>query len=115
MDAQSSKAIEPQSQTNPRRFRWWLWFLPGFALVFLAAFLFAKMYLPYRDGIESATLWKYYVIGIPQFFKTQTLGPQSGLGAAPVETLFQHLLVSFIGGTITCGLAFTIRKLRFRR
>jgi hypothetical protein len=116
---QSDRIVVDTAQQRPtRKARLWLWFLVGFALVFIGASLTIRMatLTTAGDAVVACKLWKYYAIEIPRALRfTSTLGPTSGGSSALLETAFQHLLISAIGGAVMLGVGLVVHKLKGRR
>jgi hypothetical protein len=98
--------------------RFWLWFVAGFALVFIVLlFAITTLYMhPSGDALVAAPLWQYYAVQIPR-----ALGPPKVLGPAMVDrsevisTLFWHLVWSAGGGLVAVAIGWTRHRLRSRR
>jgi hypothetical protein len=93
--------FEQAAETKGTRRRW-LWFLTGFAVVFISMSLLITMFTMRSDGaaIQSIKLWEFYLIEIPRLFsfEPRTMGPGSGSSSNLVATAALHLACSAAGG-----------------
>jgi hypothetical protein len=100
-----------------RTTRLWIWFLVGFVVVFVGSLFVIQMTFmrPQGDAVESCKLWKYYAVELPKLFSTQALGPATGSGSAALTTLFQHVLISSVGGAFTLAVGARLRRITSRK
>lgn len=97
--------------------RLWLWFLSGFAIVFVGILLFMKTYdlIPSGRGVVQMSLWQYYAQRLPKLFAAQPVGPSSGSSSGVMTTLFQHTISAALGGAVTLAIGWKAEKRRQRR
>lgn len=108
----------PQQAADPTT-RWglWPWFIAGFVVVFLGMSVAVTMHsmLPSGRGVVGLPLWRYYIVELGRALTSSGgLGPSSRSGTAALTTAFQHLLCSTVGGTVTAGVAWAVKRLRKR-
>jgi len=107
-----------RSQAKAARRGLWRWFLAGFAVVFVGMSLAITMYplLPSGRGVFSCPLWRYYLVEARHAINSSgAMGPASGSGTAVMETLFQHVLYSSIGGGVMVGFGWAVRRFKARQ
>ena len=105
--------LRSTSDREPVPRRAWVWFVLGFAIVFVVVACCVTMYSMHPSGgsIVQCRLWQYYVLEFQKQIGPSTLGPASGGGGAAIQTLIMHMFISAIGG----GVAIGSRSLIFRR
>jgi hypothetical protein len=83
-----------------------LWFIAGFALVFVSL-MFLQTFDVSPAGVVRRSLWQYYIIEIPRAIGPQLLGP----GKWPVVAL-HHVALSVLGGAVGMAVGWIANKLR---
>ena len=101
----------------PRRRGLWLWFVAGFLFVFVGMALVVNMYWmdPSGEFIARGKLWQYYLVEIGRATSTQSLGPATGSTSAALSTVFQHVLISAVGGAVLLGIGWGVRRIKGRK
>ena len=90
----------------------WPWFAAGFFAAFIAMLLTLTNYTPSGDGILGCKLWRYYVLMIPEVFRTAPLGSGNGSLSHLTETLVIHVIGSSLGGVVFLGVGWSLGKRR---
>lgn len=113
----TSAPKELPSAAPVRSRRLWLWFLSGFAIVFVGMLLCMKTYdlIPSGRGVVQMSLWQYYAQRLPKLFSAQPLGPSSGSSSGVMTTLFQHTISAALGGAVALAIGWKAEKRRQRR
>ncbi len=82
-----------------------IWFGIGFLLVFVGMLLLVKIQVMHPSGnaVVECPLWRYYGNELYKEVTPQNFGPASSNSSALGETLFQHILLSALGGGVLAG------------
>jgi hypothetical protein len=110
-------AVEQDSSPSghcrkPRHRKLWLWFVAGFAIVFIGMVLSVKMHmvLPSGEGVLQCRLWRYYIIEIHRAMGPRHIGPTTGSTFAAFQTGLFHVLLSVLGGLAMTAIGWCIRR-----
>jgi hypothetical protein len=106
-----------ETQSEPvRRRGLWLWFAAGFMIVFVAMSLTVTILSMHPSGqyVVQMKLWEYYLAEMGRFsIGPRTMGPGSSSSLMTVAA--EHLLMSCLGGILTLGIGWVVRRVRKRK
>ncbi|WP_428307458.1 hypothetical protein [Lacipirellula sp.] len=96
-----------------------VWFAIGFAVTFVVLAMFTTTFIPSpRIGaIVQCKLWQYYLHEAERILRNepQVLGLFNEDPARVFVTAFVHTLLALLGGLLTLGIGWVVRRIRTGR